>query len=105
MRDKFGELFANEFELLKVKIFQFERLLKVFLPDIAEHFKRQLISADCYMVSWIITLYSATFQTAKQSYLVDFLWDQFIVYGWREFFKFTLFVFNLFKVTDDGNIG
>ena len=57
-----------------------------------------MISSECYIVSWIITLYSATYQYSMESYLVDYLWDKFVVWGWREFFKFTLWVFNLYKV-------
>ena len=29
---RFKELFANEFEVLKIKLYQFERLLAIFHP-------------------------------------------------------------------------
>jgi hypothetical protein len=64
-------------------MYQFDRLLHIFLPEVAEHFKRQMILSECYILSWAITLYSATFQTSKNSYIVDFLWDRFIVHGWK----------------------
>jgi hypothetical protein len=86
-------------------MYQFDRLLHIFLPDVAEHFKRQFISSECYIVSWIITLFSATFQTARHSHLVDVLWDRFIVHGWREFFRFTIFLFTLFKVQVNTIVG
>ena len=98
MRTHFNELFVNEFEVLKIKMYQFERLLSIFIPELSEHFKRQMISSECYIVSWIITLYSATYQYTLGSHLVDFLWDRFVVWGWREFFKFTLWLFWLYKV-------
>lgn len=98
MKHRFAELFAKEFHVLKIKMYQFDRLLHIFLPDVAEHFKRQMISSECYIVSWVITLFSAAFQTARHSYLVDVLWDRFVVHGWREFFRFTIFLFNLYKV-------
>lgn len=99
MNSHFSSIFAKEFLELKIKMYQFDRLLNIFLPEIAEHFKRQMISSECYIVSWIITLFSATFQTARHSYIVDVLWDRFILHGWREFFRFTIFLFSLLKVS------
>lgn len=64
-------------------MYQFQRLLNIYIPDVADHFKKQMISAECYIVSWIITLYSATYQYTLNSYLVDVLWDRFIIWGWK----------------------
>ena len=33
-----------------------------------------------------------------ESYLIDVLWERFIIWGWTEFFKFVLWVFELYKV-------
>jgi hypothetical protein len=44
MEVRFKEIFINEFEVLKVKMYQFERLLSIFHPEISDHFKRQSIS-------------------------------------------------------------
>ena len=32
-----------------------------------------------------------------ESYLIDVLWERFIIWGWTEFFKFVLWVFELYK--------
>jgi hypothetical protein len=83
-------VFVNEFESLKLKMYQFDRLLN-------DHFKRQMVSPECYIVSWVIALFSSTYQYAKESYLVDLLWLRFMVWGWREFFKFVLWLLAKFK--------
>jgi|JI6StandDraft_1071083.scaffolds.fasta_scaffold05138_2 hypothetical protein len=44
------------------------------------------------MVSWVIALFSSAYQYTKESYLVDLLWLRFMVWGWREFFKFVLWL-------------
>mgnify|MGYP000955533203 CR=1 FL=1 len=44
MKERFWEVFANEFEELKLKLYQFDRLLNIFIPDLADHFKRQIVS-------------------------------------------------------------
>jgi len=59
---------------------------------LADHFKRQIVSPECYMVSWVIALFSSAYQYTKESYLVDLLWLRFMVWGWREFFKFVLWL-------------
>lgn len=41
---RFKQLFANEFEVLKIKMYQFDRLLAIYHPEISEHFKKQAIS-------------------------------------------------------------
>jgi hypothetical protein len=89
---------VNEFEVLKVKMYQFERLLAIFHPEISDHFKRQSISPECYIVSWIITLFASSYQYTLSSFLIDFLWERFIIWGWPEFFRFVLWIFSLFKV-------
>jgi len=35
MEIRFKELFANEFEVLKIKMYQFDRLLSIFHPEIS----------------------------------------------------------------------
>ena len=79
-------------------MYQFERLLAIFHPEISEHFKRQSISPECYIVSWIITLFASSYQYTLEGYLIDFLWERFIIWGWPEFFRFVLWVFSLYKV-------
>ena len=94
---RFKELFANEFQVLKVKMYQFQRLLAIFHPQISDHFKKQSITSECYIVSWIITLFASNYQYTMQSYLIDVLWQRFIVWGWRQFFRFVLSLFSIFK--------
>lgn len=84
--------------MLKVKMYQFDRILNIFVWEVAQHFKNQMIMSECYIVSWMITLFSATLQITKHSYLVDTLWDRFIVHGWREFFRMTVLLFTILKV-------
>lgn len=82
MENRFRELFANEFEVLKVKLYQFERLLAIFHPEIGDHFKKQGITAECYIVAWIITIFASSYQYTMESYLIDLLWERFIISGW-----------------------
>jgi hypothetical protein len=75
-------------------MYQFERLLSIFHPEISTHFKQQGILPECYIVSWIITLFASSYQYTMDSYLVDVLWERFIIWGWGEFFRFVLSYFN-----------
>jgi len=46
----------------------------------------------------MITLFASSYQYTMQSYLIDTLWERFIIYGWKEFFRFILWMFDLKKV-------
>lgn len=79
-------------------MYQFDRLLVLFHPEISEHFKRHSISPECYIVSWIITLFASSYQYTLKSYLIDQIWERFIIWGWPEFFRSLLWLFSLHKV-------
>jgi hypothetical protein len=43
-------------------------------------------------------MFASSYQYTMESYLIDLLWERFIIWGWREFFKFVLWLFSLYKV-------
>ena len=78
-------------------MYQFERLLSIFHPEVSDHFKKQSITSECYIVSWMITLFASSYQYTEESYLIDVLWERFLIWGWREFYRFVLALFNIYK--------
>jgi hypothetical protein len=86
----FLEIFNNNFEGMKLKLYLFDRLLSIFHPDLSDHFKREMITPECYAVGWIITAYTSVYQYTRESVLVDWLWGRFVMWGWREFYKLAM---------------
>jgi VanZ family protein len=48
-------------------------------------------------VAWIITVFASSYQYTQESYLIDLLWERFMIWGWREFFRFVLALFNVHR--------
>jgi hypothetical protein len=48
-------------------------------------------------VAWIITVFASSYQYTDESYLIDLLWERFIIWGWPEFFKFVLAIFHIYR--------
>lgn len=107
MEKLFLPVFNNNFEGMPLKLYQLDRLLAIFHPDLHEHLKREMITPECYAVAWIITGFSSVYQHTTKSYLVDWFWERFVLWGWREFYRLTLWLIQLHKVrlSDVGAIG
>ncbi|KAL4511896.1 hypothetical protein ABPG72_012741 [Tetrahymena utriculariae] len=95
MNTYFKQLLTDNFEQLKVVFYQLERLLSIFLPELAEHLKQENVDSNYYATSWFITIFSSVFQYAKNSYLLCVIWDIFLCEGWKGFFKCVLWILKL----------
>ena len=99
MKKYFVGIFVNCFNGMKKKMYVFDRLFSIFHPDLSDHFKRQMITSECYIVGWIITAFTSTYQYTKKSIIIDWFWKRFYLWGWAEFYKFTMWLFYLNKVS------
>ncbi|KAL4471664.1 hypothetical protein ABPG74_008557 [Tetrahymena malaccensis] len=95
MNTYFKQLLTDNFEQLKVVFYQLERLIGIFLPELAEHLKQECVDSNYYATSWFITIFSSVFQYAKDSYLLCVIWDIFLCEGWKGFFKCVLWILKL----------
>lgn len=90
-------VFTNHLEKITLKFYQFNRLLNIMIPELAKHFLEQKIDTHYYTTSWIITLFSQSYQYTRDSYLIKIIWDIFMAEKWKGFFKCALFILNYFK--------
>ena len=58
-----------------------------------------MITPECYAVGWIITAFSSVYQYTARSYLVDWFWERFVLWGWAEFYKLVLLLLQIYRVT------
>ncbi len=94
----FLPIFIDNFSGMALKLYLLDRLIAIFHPDLSEHLKREMISPECYSVGWIITAFSSVYQHTEQSYLVDWFWERFVLWGWGEFYRLTLWLIQVHKV-------
>jgi len=98
MMEKFMKgLFDNEFKQLKIYFFKFNRILELYAPDLAEHFKKEKVEPSYFIPSWFITGFASTFQYAKKSQLLEKIWDFFILDGNKVIFKTALLIILNYK--------
>lgn len=70
-----AKIILNDFSKLKMFFCILDRLIYVFTPSIAEHFKREKLEVSYFATSWFITLFSSAYQhTLTSSFVLDF-WD------------------------------
>lgn len=92
MNTYFNVLLTDNFDFLKVIFYQLERLLSIFLPELADHMKQEGVDSNYYATSWFITIFSSVFQYTKDSYLLCVIWDIFLCEGWKGFFKCVMWI-------------
>lgn len=83
---------------MRLKLYLFDRLLSIFHPDLSDHFKREMISPECYAVGWIITVFTSSYQYTMKSFLVDWVWDRFVLWGWKEFYRTAMWIMQVHRV-------
>jgi hypothetical protein len=54
---------------------QFERLVKKLVPQMGEHFEKEMINPSLYASQWFITIFSYSFPFS----LAFWMWDVFFV--------------------------
>lgn len=58
----YNELFCNDFYKLKQFFYIFERLMNIFMPELFSYLKKMGISSSYYLPSWLITLFTNSYQ-------------------------------------------
>jgi len=78
---------------LKIALYQLERLMQIYIPDIYGDLLSKEISCEFYGIQWFITLFSTDFE---EPYL-HIVWDMFIVCGWKVIFRLALSILRLLQ--------
>lgn len=99
MERYFWPVFADSFSKMRGQLYVFDRLLAIFHPDLSDHFRREMIAPECFAVGWIITAFTSCYQYTRSSFLVDWFWARFLLWGWREFYRLAMWLLHLNRVT------
>jgi hypothetical protein len=58
MNRHFKTLFLKDFEQMKMRFYQFEKLFSLCLPKLYDHFKQEKLDASYYITAWMITMFT-----------------------------------------------
>lgn len=75
-----------------IRVYQLNHYIKLYMPDLFYHFKKQQINPDIFFGKWVLTIFSSylPFETLAK------VWDVFLIDKWKAIFKFSLaFLFEL----------
>ncbi len=89
-------LFTKGLPGLKLRQFQFQRLFEWHLPQLAEHFAQQLITADMFVTEWYMTLF--TYRAIPPETTAR-IWDMFLVDGWKVLHRVAIAILELSAAT------
>lgn len=87
MNNQYHSMYTHNFNGLKLKIYQFMRLLDRETPELFLHLRAEKIEGEHFMLSWAITLWGE-----MSGELCWVLWDGFLVEGWVWWFKMILWL-------------
>jgi len=80
------DLFKDGFETLHLRLYQLDRLLEEYLPDLWDHFVSNCIESHMYASQWFLTLFTAKFPL----FLVFHILDVFLYQGMDTIFQVAL---------------
>lgn len=79
---------------IRLRHFQFDRLLERFIPDVARHLQDNDVPCTLYCSRWFISLFSSTNVSTK---ILLRMWDIYLNEGNKAIFRFGLAIFITFQ--------
>lgn len=88
------DLYKDGFELLKLHLYQLNRLMKDQMPKLHEHFERNGVETHMFASQWFLTLFTARFPL----YFVFHILDVFLLDGMPILFQVALTLLSEFEM-------
>ena len=77
-------LYDREMVRLKKFFLTFEKLLKLYLPQISYYFKKNSIKINYFMTPFIMTVFTNLIQNKENIPIILLnIWDEFLIKGWK----------------------
>jgi len=71
---------------LKRLLYQLERLMQIFVPDVYAALLAKEIPCEVFSIQWYLTLFSHDFETTALARI----WDLFLILKWKYVFQLSL---------------
>ena len=91
------KIFDNNFEILQMYFFFFEKILEIFLPNVFNLLKNNKVFAQCYLSPWFITLFTYEILNLNKNKITLFIIENFILDGWKAILNIGFTVVNYCK--------
>lgn len=92
MNNPFYGMYNANFDGLRLKIYQFMRIVQREKPKLYDHFQTEKLEGEHFLLPWAITLWGE-----MSGDLCWVLWDGFICKGWKWWIKTGLWLLNILE--------
>ncbi len=92
MNHQYHRMYDHNFHGIKIRIYQFMRLLQQHRPLLHAHFQTENIEGDHFLLPWAVTLWGE-----MRGDLSFVLLDGFILKGWKWWFKVVLWLLGILE--------
>jgi hypothetical protein len=93
LESHFRKYVNSDMENLKVLFYVLRRLIKVYLPELSQHFEStESLETNVIFANWILTVFTTLKQYGSHVALLDQVTDIFISKGWTGFFRCILVI-------------
>lgn len=90
-RFRMSSLYDSNLPRLKLMLYQLDRLIGIYLPELHRVFKEEMIASSHFASSWFITLFASTLSGSQENLQILYqIWDLFFEEGWKAIFKCSL---------------
>ena len=89
---RLGRYYENRQERMRELCYVLDVYVYNNLPALHEHLRRQELTAQCYALSWFVTLFSQGLPLP----ILNKLWALFLIKGWKVLIKFSVALLCLF---------
>lgn len=98
MEKRLNQYFADSFKNLKQLLYVVDKLLELYMSDLANHLRKLGLRSDVYLSMVLFTLFTGAMQYSKEhEALVSDVMDIIIAQGWPGFFKVLMVIFSKFN--------
>ena len=97
---QYGELFMNDLNKLKMFFYVFERMLKLFFPELMKYFTCCNVNVSYFISPWFITLFTNAYSCVnnkEQPKVLLMIWEQFLFGGWEEIIKIGIYLIKYYE--------
>jgi len=97
---RMSSLYNSNLPRLKLMLYQLDRLIGIYLPELHRVFKEEMIASSHFASSWFITLFASTLSMSLPHLEILYqIWDMFFEEGWKAIFKCSLAI--LMKLSEE----
>lgn len=97
MENRLSQYFADSFKNLKQLLYVVDKLLDLYMSDLANHLRKLGLRSDVYLSMLLFTLFTGAMQfSTEHQPLVSDVMDIIIAQGWPGFFKVLMVIFSKF---------